>query len=198
MLHPLKPILGYTVQATDKPAGKVNDLLFDDVTWNIRHVVVGDPGGIGIQPASVDPANVAGVDNGASRMNMKLTQAEIAGGPDVSLDPPVSRSHTSASDPTLRSLDEVVGYKVVASDGEVGTIADLLAGDNDWKVHLVAVQSAGGPVLVGAGLIDRFDPDNHSAHVELDKAGFAASPAYDASKPPASIDDVKLVGQKGV
>jgi hypothetical protein len=201
MFVPLSEIVGLVVQATDKPAGKVADLLFDDVTWDIRHVVVADAGGVAIQPASVDPARIDRVDRKGRKLEIGLTQEEIAGGPDESIDPPVSRSHTAMSDPDLRSLDEVTGYKVFASDGEVGTLADLIAGEDDWKVHLVVVETRGkkgGKVLVGAGLVDRFDHASRSAHVEIDAARFAKSPPYDPKQPIRRLEDVKLVGQEGI
>lgn len=199
MVVALSEVLGCGVQASDKQAGKVADVYFDDETWVVRHIAVADAGGVGIQMASVDPAALGEIDTGAHTLHVNLTQQEIAGGPDVSLDLPVAHQVSAQNDPRLRSVNEVTGYRLMASDGTVGTINDFIVGGaGDWKVHLVVVDTGKGKVLVGPGLVDRIDHDAKTAHVELDQAKFARSPAYDPAIPITNIDDVKLVGQTGV
>lgn len=199
MLHSLKNIIGFTVQATDKPAGKVADFHVDDVTWAVRHVAVADAGGVGIQLASVEPDQIRSLDVKAKRLNVNRTQEDIAGGPDVTLDPPVSHHVNQQNDSHLRSIDEIVGYTVMAADGEAGSIADFLVDDSGWKIGVIVVAGAGGrKVMVGPGLIDRLDFDAKTAHVELDGSHFERSPVYDPSKPIARIEDVPLLGSDQV
>lgn len=199
MLHSLKGIIGFTVQATDKPAGKVADFYVDDVTWAVRHVAVADAGGVGIQMASVEPDEIRDLDARARRLNVNRTQEDIAGGPDVTLDPPVSHHVNRQNDSHLRSIDEIVGYKVMAADGAAGTIADFLVDEQGWKIGVIVVAAAGGrQVMVGPGLIDRLDFDAKTAHVELDGSHFERSPVYDPMKKIASVEDVPLLGSDEV
>ena len=199
MLHSLKSIIGYTVQGTDKPAGNVVDFYVDDVTWAIRHVAVDNHGGVGIQFASVEPDQIADLDADSGRLHVNRTQADIAGGPDVSLDPPVSHHVNRQNDEHLRSIDEIVGYEVVAGDGKAGAIEDFLVDDTTWRIGIIVVADPKGrEVMVGPGLLDRLDFDAKTAHVELDCAHFAKSPVYDSGNPPKRIDEVRLVGREGV
>jgi hypothetical protein len=199
MLYSLKNIIGYTVQATDKPAGKVADFYVDDVTWAIRHVAMADAGGVGIQMASVEPGQIGGLDAAGNKLSVRRTQADIAGGPDVTLDPPVSHHVNRQNDEHLRSIDETVGYKVAAVDGSAGTIEDFLVDASNWQIDIIVVADAKGrKVMVGPGLLDRLDFDTKTAHVELDCGHFAKSPAYDPGNPPKRVDDVALVRREGV
>lgn len=199
MLMSLGQIVGYTVQATDKPAGKVADIYFDDTLWSIRQFAVADAGGVGTQMASVDSDSIASVDTGAARVNVARTQEEIAGGPDVSLDPPVSHHINAMNNPRLRSVTELKGYRLHASDGDVGALDDFIASDGNWKINLVVVATdSGRKVLVAPGMVNRIDFEAKTVQLELDSARFAGSPEYDPATPIARIEDVRLVGRDEV
>ena len=199
MFHSLKKFVGFKIQASDAPCGHVADIYVDDVTWAVRHIAVMDHGGIGIQMASVEPDQVARIDAKSKKLHVSRTRDDIAGGPDVTLDPPVSHHVNNENDPHLRSIEEIAGYKVVASDGAVGTLDDFLIDAEHWKIGIIVVaDEAGRKVAIGPGLIDRLDFDAKSAHVELDKSHFARSPAYDPAKPVKRLEDVPLVGREGV
>lgn len=196
MLLNLDDVLGYEIRATDRPAGKVEDIYIDDVLWNVRHVAVADAGGVGIQMASVGPESLGDVDLTARKMHVGLTHDEVAGGPDVSVDLPVSRRTSKVSDPHLRSIRELKGYQVRANDGDVGNIDGFVCSSDDWKIHFIVVATDERKVLVGPGLIDQVDFDAKSAHVELDTARFAKSPEFDPSHPIERVEDIKLVGRE--
>jgi hypothetical protein len=160
---------------------------------------VDNHGGVGIQFASVEPDQIADLDADSGRLHVNRTQADIAGGPDVSLDPPVSHHVNRQNDEHLRSIDEIVGYEVVAGDGKAGAIEDFLVDDTTWRIGIIVVADPKGrEVMVGPGLLDRLDFDAKTAHVELDCAHFAKSPVYDSGNPPKRIDEVRLVGREGV
>ena len=199
MLSNLNDILGYAIQATDKPAGTVDDIFIDDVLWTVRHVAVADAGGLGTQMASVDPGSLGKLDRETRHLHVNKSHDQIAEGPDVSGDLPVSNQGKHHGDPHLRSIREVKGYKVVGVDGTVGQVDDFIAGDDDWKIHFVVVaanDAAGGrKVLVGPGLINQVDFNAKTVHLELDRDHFVNSPEYDPDHPIKHLEDVKLVGQ---
>jgi hypothetical protein len=68
-------ILGYGVQAQDGPAGKIEDLIFDDVFWDIRYIVVN----IGDRQVLVSPAMVEDVRPYASEIRISLLRENVAG-----------------------------------------------------------------------------------------------------------------------
>ena len=202
MLINLSHILGYEIQATDKPTGTVEDVYLDDILWSVRHVAIADAGGLGTQEASVEPKDLGILDAVTRRLHINLTHDQIAGGPDISSDLPVSKQTGERGDHHLRSIREIKGYDVVASDGAVGKLDDLIIGNDDWKIHFVVIEtSIGGEhrkVLVGPGLIDHIKFDAKSVHLDLNSAHFADSPVYDPANPIEHSEDVKLVGRVGI
>jgi hypothetical protein len=53
-------------------------------------------------------------------------------------------SQRKADDAHLRSIREINGYHIHASDGEVGHVADVLVDDDDWSIHyLVSIRRIG-------------------------------------------------------
>ncbi|MFC2947911.1 PRC-barrel domain-containing protein [Virgibacillus sediminis] len=42
----------------------------------------------------------------------------------------------------LRSDEETIGFKVHANNGKIGTVADLICDDDDWKVRQLVIQSS--------------------------------------------------------
>ena len=47
----------------------------------------------------------------------------------------------------LRSLKELVGYKVMAQDGQIGKVADFFIDDQDWVTRYLVVDT--GPSIFG-------------------------------------------------
>lgn len=93
-------------------------------------------------------------------------------------------------DPRLRSLDEVLGYQIHATDGEVGRIADLMVDDDDWSICYLVVDTGkwlpGKSVLVSPNWVERFDWANRTARLDLSRSLIEASPEY----PPAESESL--------
>lgn len=199
MLSNLSDILGYSVQATDKTTGTVEDIYIDDVLWAVRHVAVADSGGLGTQMAELDPDSLGELDSKARRLNVNKTHDEIANGPDVSSDLPVSKQGQHHTDPHLRSIRELKGYKVVSDNGPVGVIDGFIANDDSWKIQFVVVAADetadNQTVLVGPGMVDRVNFETKTVHLELTRDHFAKSPVYDPKHPIQNIEDVELPGR---
>ena len=85
-------------------------------------------------------------------------------------------------DPRLRSLDEVLGYRIHATDGEVGRIADLMVESDDWSIPYLVVETgtwlSGKAVLVSPNWVERFDWANQIARLDLSTSLIEASPEY--------------------
>ena len=195
-------IIGCEVRATDKPAGKVADVLVDDVLWTLRHVTVADAGGLGTQAAMIDPANLGSVDTAGRVLSVALTQDQVAGGQDSSTDLPVSEQSGGRGDPHLRSLKEITGYAVHGPDGPIGTLAALIADDEAWKIHFVAIDTGdwndSRTVLVAPGMLNELDHEKHNVHSDLDRDHISRSPDYDPATPIENEADVKLAGRVGI
>lgn len=85
-------------------------------------------------------------------------------------------------DSRLRSLDEVLGYHIHATDGEVGHIHDLMVDDNDWSIRYLVVDTRnwmpGKRVLVSSEWVERLDWADRVARLNLSRPMIEASPEY--------------------
>jgi hypothetical protein len=66
-----------------------------------------------------------------------------------------TESKTEEGDPHLRSLQEVLRYKALASDGELGIISDFIMQDAAWAIRFLVLTS--GSWLGGRELLIRTD-----------------------------------------
>jgi hypothetical protein len=83
----------------------------------------------------------------------------------------------------------MIGYSPVASDGELGTVSDLLFDDTDWRLRWLVVNtghwSARREVLVPMSALGRPDPARRRLAVDLTMRQIVACPAA-AEHPPVS------------
>ena len=91
MLWDASAINGYAIEASDGLLGTVSDLLFEDVGWAIRWLVVDTgnwlPGRRVLLPLSV----LGQPDRALRHFPVKLTMQQVKDSPDVDTDQPVSR-----------------------------------------------------------------------------------------------------------
>jgi hypothetical protein len=198
----LNAIVGYQIQSTDGPAGKVDDIFIDDILWTVRHIAVADAGGVGTQPAEIDPGSYGDLVPDDKTLNVKLTHAEISGGPDVSSDPPVSMQTDDRGDHHLRSVHEIHGYRIEGLDGEAGKIDDFIVDDAEWKIHFIVVETGewndGRKIVIAPGLLSNLDHEARSAKLDLDLKKVADSPAYDPSQPILREENIHVKGHANV
>ena len=84
----------------------------------------------------------------------------------------------------LRSVKEVTGYHIHASDGEIGHVADFLVEDADWGVHYLVVDARnwwpGRKSLVSPRSIKDIDWTNRQVDLNVARQRVKDAPAYDA------------------
>ena len=95
----------------------------------------------------------------------------------------------SHGDPHLRSLREVVGYRVEARDGRIGSIDDFLVDDDGWQVRYVAVDTGnwlpGRKVVLAPHWAGDVDWAGRTVHIDLTRERIREAPEYD---PTAFVD----------
>ncbi len=73
----------------------------------------------------------------------------------------------------MRSASEVAGYGIHATDGLIGHIEDFFIDENDWRIHLVAVDTRtwlpSKTVLISPDSIERVSWDDSQVYVNIDK-----------------------------
>lgn len=90
-------------------------------------------------------------------------------------------------EPRLRSAEEVAGYHIHATDGEIGHVEDFIVDDNSWIISYMVVDTRnwlpGRKVLVAPGWIDRVDWAENMVYVDLSRENVKNSPEYNPSEP---------------
>lgn len=84
--------------------------------------------------------------------------------------------------PHLRSAQEVTGYHVHASDGEIGHIDDLIVDDETWAIRYAIVDTQnwwpGKSVLLSPQWIERVSWEESMVFVDLPSETIKQSPEY--------------------
>ncbi len=87
----------------------------------------------------------------------------------------------------LRSLKDLERYKVSATDGDIGSVANFLLDDQHWTVRYLVVDTGGflegRRVLISPVSFRQADWSTHRFHLELTKDKVKNSPSVDVDKP---------------
>ena len=85
-------------------------------------------------------------------------------------------------DPHLRSLHDVSGHHVQASDGEIGHVADFVIDDETWAIRYLIIDTRnwwpGKKVLIAPRWIERISWGESKIFVNLSREAIKQSPEY--------------------
>jgi sporulation protein YlmC with PRC-barrel domain len=91
-----------------------------------------------------------------------------------------------AGDHHLFSANSVDGYRVLASDGEIGHIEDLIIDERNWAVRYLVVATRnwlpGRKVILSPWWATEIDWREERIHMDLDRESIRNSPPYDPDK----------------
>jgi hypothetical protein len=97
----------------------------------------------------------------------------------------------SKGDQTLRSVKEVTGYHIHASDGEIGHVEDFLVEDIDWSLRYLVVDTKnwwlGNKVLVSPRSVGSIQWADRLVNLTVDRQSVIESQNYD---PSSSVEPV--------
>lgn len=87
----------------------------------------------------------------------------------------------------LRSMKEVTGYYIQATDGDIGHVDDFLVDEQSWRVHYLVVDTRnwlpGRRVLLARPGIERISWGESKVYVNLSRQAIKDSPEYDPTRP---------------
>ncbi|MDX1378951.1 MAG: PRC-barrel domain-containing protein [Anaerolineales bacterium] len=87
----------------------------------------------------------------------------------------------------LRSLKELLGYNLVATDGDIGKVHNFFFSDEDWKIRYLVVDTGpwifGRKVLISPYALQQPVWTSETFPVNLTREGVKASPDIDLAKP---------------
>jgi len=98
-----------------------------------------------------------------------------------------ARAGKESPDSHLRSTDEVTGYHIEASNGEIGHVKDFLVDDESWAIRYLEVNTqnwwAGKKVLVSPQWIDNVSWPDSKVYVNLTRETIQNGPEWNTSTP---------------
>ncbi len=89
----------------------------------------------------------------------------------------------------LRSAKELFGYKVDATDGEVGSVTDFIIDDENWQIRYMVVDTENSElesdkqVLLALEWINNIQVANQKISIDLIQEAIKFSPAFDPNLP---------------
>lgn len=87
LFRSMRDMRGYRIYAIDGAIGEIEDFLFDDEKWVLRHFVVK----MDNREVLLSPLAFAGANWDARIMNVNLTLEQVMNSPDIDTDLPISR-----------------------------------------------------------------------------------------------------------
>jgi uncharacterized protein YrrD len=167
MLHKVKDLQGDAIVAEDGEVGSIDDFYFDDEGWDVRYLVVNARRWIPgrkylVSPVAIDSPLAEG------DIRIDLTREQVASCP------------SAESTPSLRSSSEVMGCGIEATDGAIGSVADLVFDDETWEITDVLVDSRqwlpGKLLLISPEVIERIDWPRRKVHLRLARGDILRAP----------------------
>jgi sporulation protein YlmC with PRC-barrel domain len=100
--------------------------------------------------------------------------------------PAGAQGDARGQDPHLRSSAAVTGSRILASDGEIGHVEDLLIDDSVWSVRSLIVDTRnwwpGKHVLLSTHAVSRIDWVRRQVEVDISREQIKANPAWDPAE----------------
>jgi uncharacterized protein YrrD len=177
---------------TDKPVSRQNEEQYSGYYTYPYYWAGAGLWGDGLYPYAMFPGYVGLGDSGANREERERDD--------------VARLHAERirhrnDDPHLRSCHAVTGYKIRATDGELGTVAGYLVDDETWAIGYLIVQTGhwwdGHEVLVAPQWISGVEWVDGSVSVALTRAQVRSAPAYEPAIPWSRRMDTSLYQHYG-
>ena len=216
MLIAAKSIYKCSIAGTDGTVGTVKDLLFDGQSWEVRYFDIDTGRWLPGRRVILSPKVIRAVDYAGQKLATPLTREQVKNSPPLESDLPVSRRKEieladyyswgvywanikaiqedidAEGDPNLRSARAVSGYRIQATDGEIGHVDDFIIDDEtleqgSWGIrYLVIVNRNWLPdraVLIPPLWAESIDWEAQHVHIDLTREMIENSPEYDPDAP---------------
>lgn len=96
----------------------------------------------------------------------------------------------------LRSVDEVSGYRIQATDESVGHVEDFLVEEDGWVIRYIVVDTRnwlpGRKVLISPKWADLIDYHRSKMHIRMRRSAVESSPPFDPRKTLQRGDEQRL------
>ena len=105
------------------------------------------------------------------------------------------------NDPHLQSTTAIKGYKIHATDGEIGEVVDYIVDDNGWKIDYLVVDAGdwlnSKKVLLPTNWISQVKWENQIVIVNVTTEQVENGPEYNSSAPVNEVEEKKIYDYYG-
>lgn len=116
---------------------------------------------------------------------MTMAHDRPGGGGSGSHDWIAAESGPDHDDPHLRSCQEILGYRIEATDGDIGHVQGCLVEEETWAIRYIIVETShwwsGHLVLIAPEWIRHVSWSENTVAVNLRRQAVKSAPAYDSS-----------------
>ena len=96
----------------------------------------------------------------------------------------------------LRSIKEMLKYSILAVDGEIGQVSDVLVSDGDLRVRYLVIDTGawlpGRKVLLSTAWLSSIEPEKRQVVVNLEKKRIKEAPEYEPDVPLERVYETRL------
>jgi uncharacterized protein YrrD len=104
-----------------------------------------------------------------------------------------STNQGKPANPHLRSIDEVIGYRIHANNGEIGDVEDFIIDDQNWRIHFLVVDTGhwfpGKKVQIATKCITQVKWEESAVYVDITVNDVKNSPKYDPTVHPEPYEN---------
>lgn len=101
----------------------------------------------------------------------------------------------------LRTLDNMLGYRLAAADGEIGKVHDFFVDDSLWRLRYLVIDTGSWlnrrRVLVAPAALGTIDGEHRQFCVKLTRDQIAKSPDVDTEKPVSRQEEIGMNAHYG-
>lgn len=101
----------------------------------------------------------------------------------------------------LRTLDNILGYRLLAHDGEVGTVHDFYIDDSLWRLRYVVAETGNWMnrrrVLISLMALEKIRADHREFRVNLSCEQVSSSPDINTDKPVSRQQELMMNAHYG-
>lgn len=114
---------------------------------------------------------------------LAAASAQVAGQQEVHEE----RASAERQGPLLRSVRDLLGYSIQATDGEIGHVEDAFVDEEDWHIRYLLADTSnwwfGKHVLIARDWLQRVDWTEHALEVKVTRDRVRNAPEYDPQHP---------------
>jgi uncharacterized protein YrrD len=205
MLISTRHAYGAVLEGPDGRLGALYDILFDDQSWKVRHLLVSRDRWFHGRQVLIEPDVVERADWAERKLSARMTKEQIERCPGPETDLPVARRQAAQvlvweaywtgvlddpvaveeGDSHLRSTKVLNGLHIHCTDGMFGHVDDFVFDDETWTIRYLVVETRnwwpGKHVLVEPSSIRSIRWEDGEIYLSLTREEVHNRPAYEGT-----------------